>query len=231
MLVLVTLVLGGLLALAYSAGWAALAPWLLPFLVPVVIGLVPGAGGVVVRQYLDAFGTTPDDAGVPLYWQFRAAAAWLQGLWYLLLLPAALGYLRLAHVPVRNRTVMAGLCAGAVIFVYATFNGTLLDSARREGRLAVEAAARWRTPQSYYGIEPTWVCATPLVGVEPERIPVVGGIFDPDRAYLMLGDSGGTVVLWVPDGGGAEGAQTLRLPLGKLRIREVALPEQGCVRR
>ncbi|MGW2386029.1 hypothetical protein [Streptomyces sp. NPDC001658] len=224
----IALILGGLFLLVYSSGWKTQAPWLIPFAIPVVIGLVPGAGEVVVRQYLDVFGTEPEDVGVPLYWQFRASAAVLQGLTPLLLVSAvALGYLRLLNLPLRRRGVMAVALIVAIIVGYVTFRGSLLGPARREGQQAKKAATDWRTPRPFYGITPTWVCAAPLAGDEPARIPVVGGIFSPGRAYLMLGDSGGTVVLWAPSAG-TEGAETLQVPLAKLRIRDTDAPASGC---
>ncbi|MFJ9900331.1 hypothetical protein ACIQPR_44075 [Streptomyces sp. NPDC091280] len=229
LLLRIALVLGGLFLLGYSSGWRTLAPWLIPFAIPVIIGLVPGAGEAVVRQYLDAFGTEPDDVGVPLYWQFRASAPMLLGLTPWLLMPAIfLGYLRLLHVPLRSRGVMTVSCIVALLMGYVTLSGSLLDSARRDGRQAEKAAADWRTPPPFYGITPSWVCAAPLAGDDPARIPVVGGIFSPGRAYLMLGDSAGTAVLWAPSAAGTEGAETLQVPLAKVRIRDADAPASGC---
>ncbi|WP_329334745.1 hypothetical protein OG866_14160 [Streptomyces sp. NBC_00663] len=219
---------GGLFLLFYSSGWRSLTPWLLPFVIPVALGLLPGAGGLVVRQYLDAFGTEPAAVGVSWYWQLRATASWMPRLALVLVVPSALGYLRALHQPVRTRAMMVASGIVAAFLVYTSLTNHLLDPARAAGRDAVSAASHWRTPSPFYGIEPTWVCAAPLAGKTVGDVPVVGGVFSAERAYLMLGDSEGTVVFWAPLGEGA--AETLEMPLDALRIRGVRRPWAGCGR-
>ncbi|AZP20409.1 hypothetical protein EJC51_32640 [Streptomyces aquilus] len=216
----------GLYFLFHSSGWRSVAPWLLPLVIPLFIGLLPGAGGLLIRQYLDAFDTEPADVGVSLYRQFGAASSWLPVILLALSVPALLGYLRIWHFPIRNRGVMVFAGVVAVILGSVGFDNYLLAPARQAGVQAMEAAARWRTPPEFHGVEPRWVCATPLANVDPSGIPVVGGTFSPARAYLMLGDSGGTVVLWTPPAPGA--AETLEVPLAKLRIRDIDRPWRGC---
>lgn len=63
----------------------------------------------------------------------------------------------------------------------------------------------------------------------PGEIPVQGGEFVPSRPYLMLGDSGGTVVLWEPGTRKSpDDGRVLKLPLAKLRIAPTAHPDEPC---
>ncbi|MFF3494650.1 hypothetical protein ACFYWS_25225 [Streptomyces sp. NPDC002795] len=157
-LTVIALTLGGLYLLTYSSSWRTLAPWLAPVLVPVAIGLVPGAGGLVIRQYLDAFGVEPGDVGVPLYWQLKAAASWLGELGALLVVPAAFGYLRAVHITLGNRGAVTLLTVLAVLVGYAWyFNGHFLGEARGAGEHAVYVAKKGRTPAPYYGVDPACV--------------------------------------------------------------------------
>jgi len=43
----------GLHFLFHSSGWRSVVPWLVPFVAPITIGLLPGASGLVIREYLD----------------------------------------------------------------------------------------------------------------------------------------------------------------------------------
>jgi len=105
----------------------------------------------------------------------------------------------------------------------------VLGPARDAGVAARRAAAYGDTPAPYYGIEPEWICASPLTGTQPGEIPVQGGEFVPSRPYLMLGDSGGTVVLWEPGTRKSpDNGRALKLPLAKLRIAPTAHPDEPC---
>ncbi|MCY0937448.1 hypothetical protein [Streptomyces sp. H34-S4] len=55
------------------------------------------------------------------------------------------------------------------------------------------------------------------------QVPVDGGILDPVRPYLSLGDAGGTAVLWDPRDEAA-----LKVPLSALRLVPVEAPLQPC---
>ncbi|MFE7161599.1 hypothetical protein [Streptomyces sp. NPDC057636] len=75
----------------------------------------------------------------------------------------------------------------------------------------------------------------PLEGMASDEVPVQGGDFTPSRAYLKLGDSDGTVVLWWR---GATARQTkkfsldddetLKLPLSKVRVTPADDPSRRC---
>ncbi|MEV0322796.1 hypothetical protein ACIBKX_20800 [Streptomyces sp. NPDC050658] len=218
----VTAVAQGLYLFIRQRTWQTWVPWVLPALLPLVFGVFPGIGSFVHLAYLDAFGVSLGDVGVPVHWQLAAALRWGVLVLILLVGPAVYGYLRHHHLAVENRQAFGFAIAFGLVASCVTAGSNILDDARWSGTEARRVAASGKTPPTYYGIDPEWVCVKPLKGVDPAELPVQGGEFDPSRRYLMLGDSGGTVVLW-DRGSSAKPSrttddQTLKLPLAELRV-------------
>lgn len=205
-------VFNGIRLLVRQWSWRAVAPWLIPTLLPIAFGLVPSLGFGLHAFYLDAFGLNAEDVDVPRFWQLIASARFgaVMNLWLLAL--SALGYLQHLHWHVRDRWLVYVFLLGftTVLFFQGTW-GLGLGPASRTGKEAVAAAKTGRAPEPYFGITPQWVCAHPVGKVE--AIPVDGGRFVPTRPYLKVGDAGGTAVLW-----DADREQALKVPMSKLRI-------------
>jgi hypothetical protein len=206
------LVFNGIRLLVRQWSWQRTAPWLLPALLPLSLGLLPSLGLGLHTFYLDAFGLNAEDVEVPRAYQLLASVKFTacMSLWLAAL--ALLGYMKHLHLYVKDRWF------GNVVLVFLSLvlllQGALdlgMLSAARAGNEAVAAARDGRTPGAYYGIAPEWVCAHP-VG-KAEEIPVEGGEFVPARPYLKVGDAGGTVVLW-----DAGRRQALKLAKDRLRI-------------
>ncbi|MEU3610058.1 hypothetical protein AB0E83_32165 [Streptomyces sp. NPDC035033] len=211
-LLLVAVVVNGLRLLVRQWSWQRVAPWLLPALIPLGFGLLPGVGTAVHVMYLDAFGVDLEDVEIPRAHQFLAMAklTLCLSLWFLA--PGLLGYMKHFHWHVRDRLFgNSVVLVVSIVLVVTGFLGAGLLAAARAGERAVAAAGAGRTPASYYGIEPEWVCLAP-VG-EPADVPVDGGVLDPARPYLKLGDSGGVVVVW-----DAGEKAALKIPLERLRV-------------
>ncbi|MFE0136401.1 hypothetical protein ACFWY6_33270 [Streptomyces sp. NPDC059037] len=219
----VALVARGLYLFIHQRTWRSWVPWVLPALLPFIFGAFPGVGSFVHLAYLDVFEVGLEDVGVPAYYQLAAASRWAAVVLVLLLGPAIYGYARHTYWNGADRWLAVFLAVAflAVGSVWVAVSVVLIP-AMEAGEAARDTAARGDTPPSYYGIEPQWVCAKPLKGTDPAEIPSQGGEFNPSRRYLMLGSSGGTVVLW--DRGDTSNPsrtadeQTLKLPLDKLRI-------------
>ncbi|MGW4779436.1 hypothetical protein ACWEPA_22570 [Streptomyces filamentosus] len=215
--VLVALLAGAVVAngirlLVRQWSWQRVAPWLLPALIPLAFGLLPGVGTALHVLYLDAFDVDLEDVEVPRAFQFMAMLKLTAclGLWFLA--PSVLGYMKHFHWHVKDR--MFGnfvVFLLSVLLVGMGFLGLGLLGAEIAGEKAAATAAAGRTPRGYYGIEPEWVCLAP-VGKLAE-VPVDGGVLEPKRPYLKLGDSGGVVVLW-----DAGEKAALKVPLERLRL-------------
>ncbi|MFF9143515.1 hypothetical protein ACF1BN_01455 [Streptomyces sp. NPDC014861] len=205
-------VANGVRLLVRQWSWQRVAPWLLPALIPLAFGLLPGVGTTLHMMYLDAFGVDLEDVEIPRAYQLMAMlklAACLS-LWFLA--PALLGYMKHFHLHVKDRVFgnLVVLALSVLLVVTGLLEIGLLGAGRAGARDATAAAAG-RTPPGYYGIDPEWVCPAP-VGALAE-VPVDGGVLDPKRAYLKLGDSGGVVVLW-----DARERAGMKVPLEKLRL-------------
>ncbi|WP_327275898.1 hypothetical protein OG609_31340 [Streptomyces sp. NBC_01224] len=205
-------VFNGIRLLVRQWSWRAVAPWLIPTILPIVLGLVPSVGFGLHAFYLDAFDLNVEDVDVPHLWQFVASVKFtaVMNLWLVAL--AGLGYMLHLHWLVRERWVGYAflLVLSAVLLLEGAW-GLGLEPAGAAGRDAVATAKSGRTPVPYFGIAPEWVCAHPIG--KAEAIPVDGGEFVPTRPYLKVGDAGGTVVLW-----DARKEQGLKVPMSKLRI-------------
>lgn len=206
------IVFNGIRLLVRQWSWRAVAPWLIPAILPIVLGFVPSIGVGLHASYLDAFDLNVEDVDVPNVWQFIASVKFMavMNLWLVAL--AGLGYMLHLHWLVRERWAGYAFLLGlsAALFLTGVW-GRGLEPAGAAGRDAVAVAKSGRTPDPYFGIAPEWVCAHPIGKVE--AIPVDGGEFVPTRPYLKVGDAGGTVVLW-----DAGKEQALKMPMSKLRI-------------
>ncbi|MEV4870679.1 hypothetical protein [Streptomyces syringium] len=212
----------GVRLLARQSSWRRVAPWLLPALLPVLLAPFPGLGLTLHAFYLDAYGLNLEDVDVPLVGRVMASIKVILATSLWLIAMALWGYAKHIHLLVKDPWMgymvvfgfgLCGLFFGTV--------GLALAPAARTGANAVMAAAAGRTPPVYYGIAPEWVCVRttgPLAGV-----PVSGGDLSPSQPYLMLGDAGGTVVLW-----DADDRTALKAPLNKLRIVPAKRPYDVC---
>ncbi|MFE6269789.1 hypothetical protein ACFVQ9_13500 [Streptomyces goshikiensis] len=205
-----------------QSSWARAVPWLLPAVLAFVPGLLPGLGLSLPAFYLDAFSLDLEDVEVPAAMKLVAALKLLSTTLIWLIAPAMLGYLRHTHHMITSRWL--GYSTAAFLSVYALLAGVAglaIQPAVAAGRGAVAAAAAGRTPGSYYGIHPEWVCALPVKDLA--AVPTDGGLLDPARPYLSLGDAGGVAVLW-----DVRGKAALKIPLSALRLVPVADPRQAC---
>ncbi|MGW6358539.1 hypothetical protein ACWFR5_26035 [Streptomyces sp. NPDC055092] len=226
----------GLYLFISRSTWRTWLPWLLPALLPFVITLLPGIGSMVSLVYLYAFGAEPADVEVASYWQLYAAMRWSVVALALLLGPALYGYLRHANTPTVLRRGLGTILIVGVTCVAALTGAYYLGVAPlRASEDAYRAALNGRTPATYYGISPEWVCVRPLEGMSSGEVPVQGGVFTPSRAYLKLGDSNGTVVLWWHGATARQSKkfsldddETLKLPLSKVRVTPADDPSRRC---
>ncbi|MGW9436267.1 hypothetical protein [Streptomyces sp. NPDC055607] len=192
--------------------WQRAAPWLIPALLPLAFGFLPGLGLGLHVMYLEPFGVDLEDVGIPRAYQFLALLKLTACVSLWLVVPSFLGYMKHFHWHVRDRWF--GNLALFVMSVLLLATGLLdfgLLAAEKAGVEAVKDVERGRTPAAYYGIEPEWVCVRPIG--KAADIPVDGGTLDPARPYVRLGDADGTVVLW-----DAIGGEALKVPLGRLGI-------------
>ncbi len=214
-------VLNGIRLLVRQWSWQRAAPWLIPALLPLAFGFLPGLGLGLHVMYLDAFGVDLEDVEIPKAYQLLALLKLTvcMSLWFLA--PSLLGYMKHFHWYVRDRWFgNAVLLVVSVALLVTGLLGLGLLAAGVAGSQAVAAASQGRTPAAYYGVEPEWVCVRPIGKVED--VPVDGGVLDPSRAYVRIGDADGTVVLW-----GAEEGEALKVPLDRLRIAPLASSEAG----
>lgn len=212
----------GVWFLVRQSSWRRTLPWLLPGVLPLVVVLLPGLGPTLPAAYLDAFGIDLEDVDVPAVWRLIGALRVALALTLWLLTPALLGYAKHLHLMVRDRWM--GYATAAVLSLYCVLQGAwalTMEPAAAAGSRAVADASAGRTPPSYYGIEPEWMCVQPVT--DPNKVPVEGGSLDPAAAYLLMGDSGGTAVLW----DAAEKA-ALKIPLGSLRLVPADDPRRPC---
>lgn len=205
-----------------QSSWARVLPWLLPAVLGFAPGLFPGLGVSLPTFYLDAFDVHGDDIEVPAIMKVLAAFTLLASMSIWLIAPAMLGYMRHTHHMITSR----GIGYAAVVVVsFSTLTlgvlGLAVQPALMAGQKAVAAAAAGRTPPHYFGIEPEWVCASPVKPLD--QVPVDGGTLDPARSYLSLGDSGGIVVLW-----DVRAATAIKIPLSALRLAPVDDPRRPC---
>jgi hypothetical protein len=202
----------GIRLLARQSSWRRVVPWLLPALLPVVFTPLPGVGLTLHVFYLEAFELDLEDIEVPLAWQMLASAKMLWATSFWLVGIAVWGYAKHVHFLVKDRWIPLML-----IFVMAFFGlfvgaaGLAMFPASHAGVQARAAAETGRTPPDYYGIKPEWVCVDTT---EPlAEVPVSGGELRLQRPYLMIGDAGGTAVLW-----DRRLESALKVPLDKLRL-------------
>jgi hypothetical protein len=237
MLVVAVLIIPrGLYLFISRSTWRTWLPWLLPALLPFVFTLLPGIGSTVSLVYLYAFGAEPADVEVASYWQLYAAMRWSVVALALLMGPALYGYLRHANTPTVLRRGLGTILIIGVTCVAAVTGAYYLGVAPlRASEDAYRAAIDGRTPATYYGISPEWVCVHPLEGMASGEVPVQGGDFTPGRAYLKLGDSDGTVVLWWRGATvrqskkfSLDDDETLKLPLSKVRVTPADDPSRRC---
>ncbi|MFG3190016.1 ubiquitin family protein [Streptomyces omiyaensis] len=215
-------VANGLRLLVRQWSWQRVAPWLLPALIPLAFGFLPGFGTALHVMYLDAFDVDLEDVEIPRAFQFMAMLKLTACLSLWFMAPSLLGYMKHFHRHVKDR--LFGnfvVLVMSIALVLVGFMGFGLLAAGAAGERAVAAADAGRTPAGYYGIDPEWVCPAPVGRLA--EVPVDGGVLDPGRAYLKLGDSGGVVVLW-----DAEERAGLKVPLEKLRLVPVDSARTRC---
>ncbi|OEJ32427.1 hypothetical protein [Streptomyces subrutilus] len=212
----------GVWLLVRQSSWGRALPWLLPAALPLVVVLLPGFGLTLPAAYLDSFGVDLEDVEVPAAWRVIGALKVVAALALWLLAPAFIGYAKHLHYLVKDRW-MAYTVAGFLLFycTVASAWALALQPAAAAGARAVAAAAEGRTPPFYYGIKPEWMCVWTVADVD--KVPVEGGRLARGSAYLLLGDAGGTAVLW-----DAREKQALKVPLAFLRLVPADAPRQPC---
>ncbi|MEU3597140.1 hypothetical protein ABZ714_00150 [Streptomyces sp. NPDC006798] len=209
---LATVGLNGLRLLIRQWTWQRFAPWLIPALLALLVSLRTPPGFGLYAVYLDAFGVHTEDVQVPQAYQFLAALKLLACMSLLFAIPALLGYAKHLHLYVKERgPVNLLLFAASLAFLAIGVVGLGVGAAGRAGEEALERAKAGGAPSVYFGVEPQWVCAQPVGKVSD--IPVDGGELRPERPYLRVGDSGGTMVLWDP-----RAKQAFKVPLDKLHV-------------
>ncbi|QES49555.1 hypothetical protein DEJ50_18835 [Streptomyces venezuelae] len=224
------MLVAGLGLLIRQSGWRPVVPWLLPALLPFVPGLLPAVGLSLHATYLAAFEVDLEDVDIAAVDSLAAAAAVLaaMGLW--LFVPALLGFARHFHLMVRDRWMGRLFLVLVSVFCCAVGVGGLWEDATTTSFEARLNASGGYTPPPYYGIKPEWVCASPAR--ELGKVPSEGGLLQPERPYLLLGDASGTALLWhtarvpgipLPDDEGA-----LKIPLASLRLVPAEDPRRPC---
>ncbi|MCX5123310.1 hypothetical protein [Streptomyces sp. NBC_00347] len=212
----------GLWLLARQSTWGRLVPWLAPALLTLAPVLLAGLGVSLQALYLYPFGLDAEDVDVPAVMRVLATGRVLAASLLWLIAPAVLGYLRHLHIMIALRWL------GYATFVYASVITLSVGvvflagfPALSAGFEARAAAAEGRTPGPYFGIKPEWVCALPTKPLA--QVPSDGGLLDPARPYLSLGDAGGTAALW-----DAKEKQAIKVPLSALRLVPVDDPRGPC---
>ncbi|PHQ52338.1 hypothetical protein BLA24_07730 [Streptomyces cinnamoneus] len=210
-------VLAGIWLLVRQWSWRTAITWLLPVVLPLVLGVFPGIGLVVHTFYLDAFDLRLEDIEIPVVYQVVASLKVIAAMSMWLLAPAFWGYAKHFHLAIRDRWVghlmllFIALCS----FVAGPWM-LAAEPAGEAGQRAVAAAAAGRAPAAYFGIKPEWVCVAP-VGRAAETA-VEGGEFQPEHPYLMLGDADGKAVLWDP-----KERHALKISMSKIKV----VPSEG----
>ncbi|WP_424213165.1 hypothetical protein ACN20G_14350 [Streptomyces sp. BI20] len=212
----------GIWMLARQGSWSRVLPWLVPVLIPFTPVLLPGIGLLLPAYYLDNFNLDAEDVEIPLLFKFVAGIKLLWAMSPWLIVPALLGYVKHLHAWVRDAWMARamGMFLSSAFLLIGLFSfGT--GPAAEAGARTVRAAKTGGDPVPYYGIDPEWVCVRPVVDLD--KLPSDGGIVDPGRAYLAIGDAGGTVALWDAAAGTA-----VKVPMGRLRIVPTDTPRAGC---
>ncbi|MER5762035.1 hypothetical protein [Streptomyces sp. NPDC002082] len=221
-LLLCFLVARGLWLLARQSAWGRTAPWLVPAALTAVPLLLAALGLPLQAMYLHWFGLDMEDVDVPAVTRVLASLKVLATSAVWLIAPAAVGYLRHAHLLIAHRWF--GYYTMLTFSVIALLSGIVALSvfpAVMAGVKARVAAESGRTPGPYFGIDPEWVCVLPVK--DPAQVPTDGGLLDPARPYLLLGDAGGRAALW-----DVRERAALKIPLSALRLVPVDDPRRPC---
>ncbi|MGW2230852.1 hypothetical protein [Streptomyces formicae] len=206
----------GLLTAVFGAGaWFALRqssalrhvlPWALPVALPAVFAAVPQVGQLLHTSYLSAFDLSGEVDGGGWGDALRAGLFLTVAALYGLLIGLGAGGW------VYRTTARSGTLLGITLFigVYAGLAAglflatTVLERAGDSGDDARAAAAAYRAPGPYYGLEAEFVCVLP----KDKEAPVYGGRLPTGRPLLTFGPKGDRVSLWDPK---AERALGMRL--------------------
>ncbi|QEU92495.1 hypothetical protein [Streptomyces kanamyceticus] len=197
---------GAWFALRQSSALRHVLPWALPVALPAAFAAVPQVGQLLHTSYLSAFDLSGEVEGGGWSDALRAGLLLTGAALYGLLIGLGAGGW-VYRTTARSGTpfgltlfigVYAGLAAGLVLA------NTVMERAGDSGDDARATAAAYRTPGSYYGLEPEFVCVLPK-GKEP---PIYGGRLPTGRPLLTFGPKGDRVSLWDPK---AERALGMRL--------------------
>ncbi|MFI0983105.1 hypothetical protein ACH4SP_39595 [Streptomyces sp. NPDC021093] len=202
----------GVLLLVRRWTWQSWVPWLLPVLLPFLLGLFPGLSMLVHSPYLGEFGFDLEDVEIPGLWQLSATLAVVATMSVWLVAAALWGYAREMqgrYAPAR--VVSKGMLAAFALVSFAVGPWNVYRDAELAAEDSSTTLAEGGQPAGYYGIEPGWFCVHPLEQVT--QLPLVGGELLPSRAYVLLGDTGGAAALWDP-----QGEASLKVPLETIRI-------------
>ncbi|MFF4796107.1 hypothetical protein ACFY2M_42090 [Streptomyces sp. NPDC001276] len=201
----------GLGLLLRHASLRGVLPWLLPARLPFVPGLLPSIGLWQTILYLNEFHVDVEDVQIPAWDQFQFTPAPLAILSLWLIAPALLEWAQHLHFMVRERWIVyAGLVLVSAWFLLIGAWNFAYVPAVEAGFEVYSAVSEGREAPGGYRVSPESVCVRPLNNAA--AVPVDGGVLDPDRPYLKVGDADGTAVL----------ATTAEQPL-KVRLSAVPL--------
>ncbi|MER5473070.1 hypothetical protein [Streptomyces sp. NPDC002685] len=204
-------ILRGLGLLLRHASLRSVLPWLLPALLPFIPGLLPSVGLWQAILYLNAFDVAVEDVQIPAWDQFQSALAVLAIMSLWLIAPALLGLAQHLHFMVRERWIVyAGLALVSTWFLLIGGWQFAYLPAVDAGFDAYNAISDGKDAPGGYGVEPEWVCVQPLVAADATAVD--GGVLDPTRPYLKVGDADGIAVL------ASTAEQPLKIRLSTVRV-------------
>lgn len=218
-------VAGGLWLLMRQWTWGEWAAWVIPLVVTLATSSLLTAGSLLHSLYADGFGLSADELDVPSIWQLVATAKLVQLFSLVLTLPAAWGYARHFHY---SRATPGDGFNGIgylllLVLLLVSGAGLALDSAATAVN-RTEAAARDHADAlpSYFGVQPEWTCAQPVV--PNAQLASRGPRLDPSRPYVLFAVTDDTAILWDPASG-----KPLKLPAGQVRLVLSKSASQRCV--
>ncbi|WP_314621931.1 hypothetical protein [Streptomyces stackebrandtii] len=176
--------------------WTGSGPivWVGPAVLAAAIPVLAVLGKILHWAYRDELGLDADGVEASGLWEAASAVKLLTLLSTLLLLPATWAIARHYHL-LRPGGRTSTLGFGLTGVVLALVAGTLgLESAEHAADGLKRAAVTGRTPPSYFGIEPEWMCLQPTV--PRAELNTKGGILRPERPYIVFGEGQGGVVAW-----------------------------------
>ncbi|MEU7070242.1 hypothetical protein AB0B30_18265 [Streptomyces narbonensis] len=190
--------------------------WVGPAVLAAAVPVLAVLGKMLHWAYRDELGLDADGVEASGLWEAASALKLLTLLSMLLLVPATWAVVRHYHL-VRPGGRTVALAFGLAALLLALEAGTLgLQSPKHAADELKRAAVNGRTPPSYFGIAPEWMCLQPTI--PRAELNTKGGILRPERPYIVFGEGQSGVVVWNAAAGDPmtiPGDQVRTVPVGE----------------